>query len=272
VVVAGGDGRDGYALMGLVVGAILFAMLLAAFAGTRRTRVVEPVVSTAPLRQQIRAATDNAAFLWLLAAFVLQALGVGTALAGVDFFAEYTLDDDTLTTPLFLALVGPALVAMPLWNWVGHRYGKRFGFQVCVAIFAGGGLALLAASPQRLWLAYAAVVVMGTAYAGTQMFPFAMLPDTIDADFAATGLRRAGAFTGVWTAGEKAGMALGPAVMAGVLAVTGFVESDAGVVVAQPDSARTGIVVGFAVVPAALMLASLALIRHYRDPAPTRSA
>ena len=152
---------------------------------------------------------------------------------------------------------------MPFWNWVGHRYGKRTGFIACVAIFAVGALTLVTASPDRAVLVYLQVAVMGTGYAGTQMFPYAMLPDVIAADAARTGQQRAGAFTGIWTAGEKAGLAVGPAIYALILTVTGFVESEADQVVAQTDLALTGIVVGFAVVPAVLMLATIPMLRRY---------
>jgi Na+/melibiose symporter-like transporter len=50
-----------------------------------------------------------------------------------------------------------------------------------------------------------------------QMFPLAMLPDTIAEDTQITGRRRAGTFTGVWTAGETLGLAVGPALYALVL-------------------------------------------------------
>jgi glycoside/pentoside/hexuronide:cation symporter, GPH family len=263
VVAAGGGGRQGYGLMGIAIGGVLLLALLASVLGTRRAPVVEPVPVTAPFREQLRAAARNRPFFWLLGCFVLQALGVGAMLAGVDFFAAYVLEDPAQTTFLFAFLVGPALVTMPLWAWVGRRYGKRFGYASCTVIFAVAGLSLVTASPDRLALVYLQVFVMGTAYAGTQMFPFAMLPDTITADTASTGLRRAGAFTGVWTAGEKAGFAVGPAVFAAALAITGFVETEGGEIVEQPGAALVGLVVGFAVVPALLMLSSLLLLRRY---------
>lgn len=263
VVNGAGGGRAGYSRMGWVIGAALFVALFACFLGTARTRTVAPTRAAVRFRDQFRATADNRPFRWLFAAFVLQALGVGVILAGTEFFAAYTLGDEEATTFLFVALVAPALVTMPFWSWVGHRFGKRAGFTACVAIFAVGALSLVTASPDRAWLVYLQVAVMGTAYAGTQMFPYAMLPDVIAADAAATGQQRAGAFTGIWTAGEKAGLAVGPAIYAMVLAVSGFVESEAGQSVAQSDTALTGIVVGFAVVPALLMLASLPMLRRY---------
>lgn len=263
IVAAGGGGRDGYGLMGLVVGGVLFAALLACFLGTGGAPVEEPVPATAGFREQLRAAAGNRAFFVLLGCFVVQALGVGAMLAGVDFFAAYVLEDPDQTSILFVCLVGPALVTMPLWNWVGHRFGKRTGYVACSVVFALGGLSLVTASADRLWLVYLQVFVMGTAYAGTQLFPFAMLPDAIDLDTARTGMHRAGAFTGVWTAGEKAGMAIGPAVYAMILAVTGFVETESGAIVEQPAAAITGVLVGFAIVPAVLVLLGLLFLRRY---------
>ncbi|GGI03799.1 MFS transporter [Egicoccus halophilus] len=263
IVAAGGGGRDGYARMGLAIGAVLLTALLACFLGTRAAPVAAPVATTASFRQQLRAAGDNRPFLLLLACFVVQALGIGAMLAGVDFFAAYVLGDPGQTSILFVCLVGPALVTMPLWAWVGHRFGKRAGWVTCSLVFAAGGLSLVTASPQRLWLVYLQVVVMGTAYAGTQLFPFAMLPDAISLDTARSGLRRAGAHTGVWTAGEKGGMAIGPAVYAGILALTGFVETESGAIVDQPSSAVTGVLLGFALVPPLLVVSGLWFLRGY---------
>lgn len=268
-----GGGRGGYAVMGWVIGAALFVSLFACFLGTARTRAAEPTAQTARFRDQFRATTENRPFRWLFAAFILQALGVGVILAGVDFFAAYILEDDEATTFLFVALVGPALVTMPFWNWVGHRFGKRAGFIACVTIFAVGALTLVTAAPDRAWLVHLQVAVMGSAYAGTQMFPYAMLPDVIAADAEVTGRQRAGAFTGIWTAGEKAGLAVGPAIYAMVLAVTGFVESEADQTVPQTDLALAGIVIGFAVLPALLMLATIPMLRRYpAHGAPTPDA
>ena len=90
-----------------------------------------------------------------------------------------------------------------------------------------------------------------------------MLPDTIEVDAANSGLRREGIFTGVWTAQEKTGMAVGALLAGTILDWTGFVESLAGETVFQPGSALVGILVGFALVPALLFLLSLPIIRRY---------
>jgi Na+/melibiose symporter-like transporter len=94
------------------------------------------------------------------------------------------------------------------------------------------------------------------------MFPMAMLPDAAAVDARRTGSGRVGVYTGVWTAGETLGLALGPGLFAVVLAVGGYRSSTDGDVV-QPDSALTAITLGFSVLPAALVVLSLVWLVRY---------
>ena len=59
-----------------------------------------------------------------------------------------------------------------------------------------------------------------------------MVPDAVAAA-EARGESRAGAYTGVWTATEATGTAIGPYVYSAVLALGGFVSTTAGQAVAQ---------------------------------------
>ena len=110
---------------------------------------------------------------------------------------------------------------------------------------------------------YLGVAVVGVGYAGAQMFPMAMLPDVAAVDAVRSGGNRIGVFTGVWTAGETLGLALGPGVYGVVLAVGGYVSSTDSTA-AQPDSAVTAIGLGFSLVPAVLVALSLLMLTRYR--------
>ena len=92
-----------------------------------------------------------------------------------------------------------------------------------------------------------------------------MLADCIGADTERTGRRQAGVFTGVWTAGETLGLALGPGIYALILQLFGYVSSATGTAVAQDATARLGVLLGFSVVPALLMAGAVLLLRPYRD-------
>lgn len=260
---AGGGAHEGYRLMGVVVGAALGAGMLGAWWLTRHTvAVVHGEVETA-WRAQLRAVRENRPFAMLLAAFILQALATGCMLAAAPYVATYVLDDSTLTTVLFVSLVGPALLVMPLWARIGGRFDKRRGFLSASVVFglATAGLVAMPGLPQIA--VFGLVGLVGVAYAGMQMFPLAMMPDAIAAEAATSGRRRAGLFTGIWTAGETTGLALGPGLLALVLAITGFVSSRGGEQVTQPESAVLGVVVGFSMLPALLLAGSLPFILRY---------
>ena len=111
-------------------------------------------------------------------------------------------------------------------------------------------------------LVVAAVALVGVGYAGCQVFPLAMLPDAAAVDARRTGSSRVGVYTGVWTAGETLGLALGPGLFALVLAVGGYRSSTDGDV-AQPGSALTAITLGFSLLPAALIVLSLLWLVRY---------
>lgn len=76
-------------------------------------------------------------------------------------------------------------------------------------------------------------------------------------------MRRSGLLTGLWTAGETAAFAVGPALVGLLLAVFGFVSREGTDVVEQTSSATTGILLAFSVLPAIAMLLSLLALRRY---------
>ena len=267
---AAGGGLAGYRAAGAAIAVLIAIGALAAFRGTRHAPVGAVHESEPSLRRQLAVARANRPFALLLGCFVVQAVGIGVMLAGTDYAAAGPLGDAGATSLLFVCFVGPALVVTPVWGRVGDRIGKRAGYVLGSVLFAAGALLigvafLLGRAPVGAVLAATALV--GVGYAGQQVFGLAMLPDTIAADEAITGRRQAGVFTGLWTGGETLGLALGPGVFGLLLQIGGY---RSGVDAAdQPGSARTAIILGFSLVPAAIVLVALPLLRRY-DLTPAR--
>ncbi|CCH74261.1 Major facilitator superfamily MFS_1 (fragment) [Nostocoides australiense Ben110] len=199
----------------------------------------------------------------MLTAYVLQALATGCMLAGVDYVARWVVGGGGAATVIFVCFVAPALVVMPLWQAVGDRLGKKGGFLLASLVLLTGALAIFVVREGSLALLAAAVAVVGIGYAGTQLFPLAMLPDVAAVDAARTGENRVGVFTGVWTGAETLGLALGPGLYAAVLALGGYVSSS-GDSVRQPAGAIDAIQLGFSLVPAVVIALSLLALARYR--------
>jgi Na+/melibiose symporter-like transporter len=216
------------------------------------------------LGEQLRVVGQSRDFRLLLTTFVVQALATGSMLAGVDYMARHVLGRPGAATVLFVCFVGPALLLTPVWNAIGQRIGKKRGYVASSVLLAAGALVLVTARDAPHGVVFAATALVGAGYAGAQMFPMAMLPDTAAVDARRTGESRAGVYTGVWTAGETLGLALGPGVYGLVLALGGYHSSTDGAGLGgQPSSALTAIVIGFSVIPAVLVLVSLFWLRRY---------
>jgi GPH family glycoside/pentoside/hexuronide:cation symporter len=253
----------GYPAMAVFVGVLILLGALGAYAGTREVVAVTVPAPPGGLFAQLGAAARVADFRRLLVTFGVQALAIGCLLAGVDYVARVVLERPAASSVLFACFVGPALLVTPVWQRLAGRVGKKGGYLLASVVLAVGcaGLALAGTAP--LPVVYGMAAVTGIGYAGAQLFPLAMLPDTAAHDAQQTGENRVGVFTGVWTAVETLGLALGPAVFAAVLALGGY-RSSTGDAVAQPASALTAIAVGFSVVPAVLVVLSLLALRGYR--------
>lgn len=265
VVDLAGGGRDGHLAMSVFVAVLLGGGMIGAVVGTRRAPTLTRVTSEGSLLAGLRVTWRDRAFRLLLSVYVVQALATGVMLAGVPYFARYTLGSSGANTVLFACLVGPAVLVMPLWLRAARRVGKRRGLLVASTIFAAGAALIVLGGSVPNVVVFALVAVVGIGYAGMQMFPLAMLPDIIAADEAASGTRRGGVFTGVWTAGETLGLALGPGVFAVMLAIGGYVSSTGDETVGQPSAALTAIRVGFSVLPAVLVLATVPIVTRLKE-------
>ncbi len=259
-------GRQGYRVMGVAVAVLLVVGVVGAYLGTRSAPIGRVSPAGGTLREQLRTVARARDFRLLLSTFVVQALATGAMLAGVAYVSRWVLGDKGAATILFVCFVGPALLLTPVWSALGQRVGKKRGYVASSLVLALAATLLLWARSAPDWWVYAATALVGVGYAGAQVFPMAMLPDTAAVDARRTGENRAGVYTGVWTAGETLGLALGPALYAVVLAAGGYLSTDQPAdwtTQYQPDSALTAIVLGFSILPAGLVLASLASLSRY---------
>jgi glycoside/pentoside/hexuronide:cation symporter, GPH family len=255
-------GAAGYRSMAIFVAVLIMAGALGAYAGTAGARTSTIPSRAGSLRTQLRQAWRVRDFRLLLITFVVQSLAIGCLLAGVDYVSRTVLHDPGASSVLFACFVGPAVIVTPVWQRAADRLGKKSGYLLGSLIFAAGvaSLAMIGSAPAIV--GYLLAGVAGAGYAGCQLFPLAMMPDTAAHDARRTGENRVGLLTGVWTAGETLGLALGPAVFALVLTIGGYRSSTAGDPV-QPASAIVAITAGFSLLPAILILISLLALRGY---------
>lgn len=256
---------DSYRLMAVTIAVIMLGAMLGAFFGTARAPMTgAPEPDGGRLLEQFKAVRRNGPFLWLLVLSCTQMLAVSMMMAAAPYFAAYTIGDPKSTSTLFAALVGPILLTMPLWVRLSKRFDKRGTMVIATLVFGGSTLAAIATPAVGSWYAHAMLLLVGAGIAGVQLLQFSMLADVIAVDAATTGKRRAGLFTGLWTAIESAVASFGALIFGAVLSVSGFLESDPTRPVRQPDSAITAVLIGQTALPAAIILLSVLMTLKYR--------
>ncbi len=260
--------RIDYSIMAIALGVLMFITAIVALASIRS--LSKYMGSEHPdeakvhlgLVAGIKFAWADRNFRYLVLSYLFTGATTHLFLAGVPFFAEYVFDSTKITAVFMGAFLGPALIATPIWLKISLRIGKQKGLLICQTIFIIGTLCLLAAPSVGLAPTIVVIVVLGSAFAGLQLFAYSMVPDVARA--ASPDGSMAGSYTGVWTATEATGTAFGPYVYSAVLGIGGFVAVSAGQDHTQTTSAQTALLIGFTIVPAVLMLIALFFQRKYK--------
>ena len=254
----------GYRIMGLFVAGLLMVGTLGAYFGTAKAPEISTETAGGSFSEQLRIVAQSRDFRMLLLTFIIQALAISAMLAGVAYVAKDLLNNPGAATYLFVAFVGPAIVVTPLWERYARTRSKRVGYFMSSGFLIAGMLLLTIVYFGPSPFVYVAAAIIGIGYAGTQSFPMAMVPDVAAHDAETSGENRVGVFTGIWTAGETAGFAMGPGLFALILAFGGYQSTTAAEMVWQNDSALTAMALGFSLIPAVLVIASLFFLSRYR--------
>lgn len=135
-------GMNGYRVMGVVMGVLILVGALWAYRGTKDAPVGVSRPSATGWRQTLAAVRTAPRFARLLIVFVIQAVGIGTMLAGVDYVARVVLAREGAGSILFAAFVGPALLVMPLWQLAARRWSKVGCYVAASLLFAAGAIGL----------------------------------------------------------------------------------------------------------------------------------
>ncbi|MEI6186621.1 MAG: MFS transporter, partial [Dehalococcoidia bacterium] len=260
LVTAGGGGADGFRYMGAIFGLAIVVTCLWCFFGTRKAPSLPPHKDMPPMKEQIKVAAKNYPFVILMSSYFLQALAIGVMMAGFVYYVKYAMAlPETAMNIAFPIFMVTGVIFIPVWLAVGKKLGKIKSYYIGLAIFTVMMGSLFFTSASQIWLFYAQVFLAGIGFSSFQLFPFSMLPDTVEYDQMQSGMRREGIFSGMWSAGQKIAYSVGPAIVGFALALSGFVMEGV-----QPESVATGVRIVFCLFPAAMVLLSFLPFSKYK--------
>ena len=273
LVAAAGDGRAGYSVLGLALGALAVVGGMVAFFGTRSVVSAMPArpASTGSWRREAGRALAQIGSVFRLAPFrlltlvkLLQLAVLALALACTPYFFRFVLERSTGDIGLYMltfSLCG--LASVPLWRVLIGRYGKRVVYLASIVLYGLGLCTWMLWQPgESDVFFFARAVGLGIVSNGTLLCALALLPDTMEYDRLRSGENRQGIMSGIFTTVEKIAGALGPLIIGVMLDAMGFVSGAEAS--AQPASALLAVKLGISVVPAVFCFAAIPLLLAYR--------
>ena len=163
-----------------------------------------------PLMDTIRSAWENVPFRFAVALYILNWVTFDLVALMLPFFLVYWIAQGNLLAQasvfgvrlaLESAVLGILLIvavsALPLWNTIAHRLGKRKAYILGMSFWAVVQLTLFSLKPGEirtvLWMAALAGLSVSTAH----VLPDAIFPDVIEWDELRTRQRREGIYYGI---------------------------------------------------------------------------
>jgi len=255
LVEMGGGGEVGFQFMGIIFGSLITVFCLICAWATRNARTLPAAVGgKVSFRKQVKIAFKNLPFRSLIVMYIFQSVAMGVLMAGLVYYVKYVMKlPETAMGIIFPVLFVTAIVFIPVWVQVGVRLGKIKAYSMGICILSVMLVSLFFTAPSQMGLFYGQIFLLGIGFSSFQLFPFSMLPDTIEFDEMQSGMRREGVFSGIWACGQKTAYSVGPGIIGFTLSHAGFVASAD----VQPGSVETGVRVVFCLLTAGMMLISL---------------
>lgn len=222
IVEAGGGGRPGYAVMSLwVAGACAVAMSMPVWMlrGRDSGRAAPAASPPSPAFGDLFSALRDRRFVRFAAAYLLQLTAVGTVSSATPYLVTkcFGRSEGAIGTAMLAMLVVTTL-AIPVWSRAGRRFGDTRVLRHAIAGYGALCVVLGALAYGHAPWPLALVVwgLLGAPFAAMQVLPYTIVAHLVHAE-SVHGRSAEGAYTGVWTATEKLGLALGPAITGLVL-------------------------------------------------------
>jgi GPH family glycoside/pentoside/hexuronide:cation symporter len=252
-----GGGPQGFRAVGIAFGLVVAACLLVVFLSSRETSSGREE-NRGSFRENVRALAANGPFILLALALVFCTVANYLVATSVNYYFKYVLGKEGLIQYGFLALFLAAIACVPLWLAVSRRFSKR------VAFMAGGAVLLCALIP--LWflrspsdaLVLGILVAAGCGISTVYLFPWAMVPDTVEYSEWKTGATQEGFLYGFFVFGLKLAQALAGFLAGFALEASGYAANRT-----QTEGALRGITFIFTLLPAGLMALGLAFLTFY---------
>ena len=222
-------------------------------------------VPTTPIKEQLKIAFANKAFLYVIGIYLCSWLGVQLTASILIYFVVSWMGMSEADFPVVaIAVQGTALIMLFFWQFVSEKLGKKAVYYLGMIIWIIAQAALFLIQPGQIALLYTAAIMAGVGVSVAYLIPWSMIPDVVDLDELNTGERREGVFYSFMVLLQKFGLALALFLVGQALEFSGFVQQIPGEKIPiQPESALLAIRIAIAPLPTVFLIIGLVLTFFY---------
>jgi len=198
-------------------------------------------------------------FLQAVIPWTLFNLAITVVQGSLVYFFAYILGNQGFFNFGVFALLGFALLAIPLYVKLSHKLDKK-GSYITGMLWLLSFLFIFTFIAPMLPLS-GSIILMALAGIGLgahYVMPHSLLPDVIEWDAVTTNTRREGIFASLWTFSVKIGQALALGLTGLVLDISGYKPNTV-----QEPSAILGITLLTSVIPAFIIILGILVLRRY---------
>ena len=222
-------------------------------------------VPNIPIKEQLKIAFANKAFLYVIGIYLCSWMGVQlTASILIYYVVSWMGMEEAAFPTVAIAVQGTALVMLFFWKFVSEKFGKKIVYYLGMIVWIFAQAALFIIQPGQISLLYTGAVMAGFGVSVAYLIPWSMIPDVIELDELNTGQRREGIFYSFMVLLQKIGLALAIFLVGQALEFSGFVERIPGEAIPiQPESALLAIRIAIAPLPTVFLIVGLVLTYFY---------
>jgi len=250
----------GWTAVAAVMGAImLVTAFITVFTVKEPSKAASEALEQEGFLKTYTAAFGNGPFVLALSAFALHIAGTAVIQGALIYYFKYINGGAASFELALVCLLLPVLIFIPFWTFLSKRIGKKWCYNAGMALVAAAVIVIfLFARQAGPVFFYIVMGIAGIGFSTHYVMPWSMVPDAVELDYANHGVRREGAFYGIWNFMNKVGVAVANGVTGWVLAGFGYVAN-----APQTETAKLGIQLLVGPVAAVFYVAGVVVLSFY---------
>jgi len=225
-------------MMGALFGFVSALPLFLVFFGTRERPEFMNKEPTVGIKDSIKMTWQNKPFVFGLVMFLFNGVTMSIIQVILLYYVKYVVLREAQSDLIMATIFVVAMLALPLWEWVSHKFNKRWAYISGIAFLAVVLLILSSLTAQTgMTFIMALCVLAGIGVSAMHVMPWAIIPDAIEYREWKTGERQEGMFYSLITLAQKIASSIAVPGALLILQSTGYTANST----TQPASAIFGI-------------------------------